>query len=164
MNIAAYIDHTILKVNTTPQEVQQFCKEALHYGFAAVCIPPYYVSLAKNELNNKINIATVIGFPLGYASIESKRMEIIQAIKEGADEIDFVINQCALAAEDWDYLKQEILKCIEPVRLHNKKIKIILETGMLNEEQIINCCKLYSSVKVDFLKTSTGFAPIGAEI
>ena len=162
MNIAAYIDHTILKPNATQQEIVQLCNEANKYNFAAVCIPPYFVSLAKKSTSNNVKVATVIGFPMGYSTIKAKKEEIIQAIADGADELDLVINLSALFAEDWNYLRREIVTCLQPVRLHDKKIKIIIESGILIDKQIISCCLFYAQFKVDYLKTSTGYAAQGA--
>lgn len=164
MNIAAYIDHTILKPLTKAQEITQLCKEANEYHFAAVCIPPYFVALAKETTESHVKIATVIGFPFGYSTIKAKKAEIINAIFNGADELDFVINLCALHAGDYDYLRKEILECIQPIRLHDKKIKIIIESGILIDEQIIQCCAFYAQFKVDYMKTSTGYAEKGASI
>lgn len=162
MNIAAYIDHTILKSNTSKEDIIQLCSEANENHFAAVCTPPYFVSLAKKLIYNSVNIATVIGFPMGYSAIEAKEEEIIKAIADGADELDLVINLCALLAEDWNYLRKEILTCIQPIRLYNKKIKIIIESGILIDKQIIDCCLFYAQFKIDYMKTSTGFAEKGA--
>ena len=162
MDLAAFIDHTILKSNTTKEEIIQLCNEANEHKFAAVCVPPYFVALAKELTSPLVKVATVIGFPMGYSTIKAKKEEIIQAIADGADELDFVINITALFADDWDYLRKEILSCIQPIRFHNKKIKIIIESGILIDKQIINSCLFYAQFKVDFIKTSTGFAAAGA--
>ena len=165
MNIASYIDHTALKQHTTLEEINQLCAEAIANNFKAVCIPPFYVADAVQLLKDlDVKVSTVIGFPLGYSSINSKLAEIKEAIAAGADELDFVINLCALREGNWAYLEKEIVACLQPVRLNRKIIKIIIESGTIFDNEIINCCNLYAKHKVDFLKTSTGFAEKGAEV
>lgn len=165
MNIAAYIDHTILKPTTLLSEVAKLCDEALEHHFAAVCIPPHFVAAAKRlTTNSNVKTATVIGFPFGYSSITAKQEEIKKAIGDGADELDLVINLAALKNNDWDYLAKEIVACLQPVRLHRKIIKVIIESGILIDEEIIACCNLYAKHKVDFMKTSTGYAENGASL
>lgn len=165
MNIAAYIDHTILKPTTTLPDVEQLCAEAVRYRFAAVCVPPYYVAAAKKLTEqSEVTVATVIGFPFGYSSIAAKVEEIKKAIADGADELDMVINLCALRNQDWEYLSREIVACLQPIRLNRKIIKVIIESGILTDDEIIACCDLYTKHKVDFVKTSTGYAEHGASI
>lgn len=165
MNIAASIDHTLLKADAGKTDIEQLCAEALQYSFAAVCVPPYYVSLAKDLTHHStVQTATVIGFPLGYSSIAAKVAEIRKAIADGADEIDLVINLCALRNQDWDYLSREITACLQPVRLNRKIIKVIIESGILIDKEIVACCGLYARHKVDFVKTSTGYATQGATV
>jgi deoxyribose-phosphate aldolase len=165
MNISAYIDHTVLKPTTLLADVSQVCNEALEHHFAAVCVPPHFVSVAKKIIANAdIKIATVIGFPFGYSTINAKVEEIKKAIADGADELDIVINLCALKANDMDYLAREIVNCLQPIRLHRKIIKVIIESGILIDEEVIACCDLYAKHKVDFLKTSTGYAEKGASL
>jgi deoxyribose-phosphate aldolase len=165
MNIAAYIDHTILKPTTLLTDIEKLCAEAEEYRFAAVCVPPHFVSAAKKLIANAdVKIATVIGFPFGYSTINAKVEEIKKAITEGADELDIVINLCALKANDMDYLAKEIVTCLQPIRLHRKIIKVIIESGILIDEEVIACCDLYAKHKVDFLKTSTGYAEKGASL
>jgi len=165
MNIASYIDHTLLKPTTTAEEVSRLCAEARQYGFAAVCVPPHYVAQARKAVEGTpVKTATVIGFPFGYSAIEAKAEEIRKAIADGADELDLVINLCALKNNEWDYLAREITTCLQPVRLHRKIIKVIIESGMLLDNDIIACCNLYAKHKVDFVKTSTGYAEKGASV
>lgn len=165
MNIAQYIDHTALKPVSTKEDIDKLCQEAIQYQFAAVCVPPFYVAQSSAILNNsKIKVATVIGFPFGYSSIGAKTEEIKQAIKDGTDDIDLVINLCAVKNNDWDYLSREIVSCLQPVRLNRKVIKVIIETGVLLDEEIVACCNLYARHKVDFMKTSTGYAEKGASV
>jgi deoxyribose-phosphate aldolase len=165
MNIAPYIDHTILKQTTTLGEVEKVCKEAVEYGFAAVCVPPLYVKKAKEFLGeSRIKVATVIGFPFGYCAIEAKVAEIVLAIVDGADELDMVVNISAIKNGDWNFIANEINTVMPIVRNKNKVIKVIIESGILTEEDIIKCCDIYGAAGVDYVKTSTGFAEKGASI
>lgn len=165
MDIASYIDHTVLKPTTRNADIDQLCAEAEQYHFAAVCVPPPYVARAKAATRqNAVKTATVIGFPFGYSSIEAKVAEVKQAIADGADELDIVINLCALKNGDWDYLSKEVVACLQPIRLHRKVVKIIIESGILSDEEIVACCALYARHKVDFVKTSTGYAESGASV
>ncbi|MGN6298745.1 MAG: deoxyribose-phosphate aldolase [Ginsengibacter sp.] len=165
MNIAPYIDHTVLKQTTTLADVEKVCKEAVEYGFAAVCVPPLYVKKAKELLGeSSIKIATVIGFPFGYCAIEAKVAEIVLAIVDGADELDMVVNISAIKNADWNFIANEINTIISIVRNKNKIIKVIIESGILTEDEIIKCCDIYGAAGVDYVKTSTGFAEKGASI
>lgn len=165
MNLAAYIDHTILKQTTTLSDVEQLCKDALQYKFAAVCIPPLYVKKAKEFLQgSEVNVATVIGFPMGYAAIEAKVAEIVLAIVDGVDELDVVVNISAIKNGDWTFIANEINTIMPIVKTKNKVIKVIIESGVLTDDEIVKCCDIYGAAGVDFLKTSTGFAAKGASI
>lgn len=165
MNIAPYIDHTILKPATTIAEIGTLCADALAYNFKAVCVPPFYVKAAKQLLRNSaVLVATVIGFPFGYDSTDSKVIAIRQALLDGADELDIVHNIAALKNADWTYLSKEIALCLQPVRLADKVLKVIIESGILTEKEIVDACELYARHKVDFVKTSTGYAEKGASI
>lgn len=164
-NIAGYIDHTVLKPATLLSDVEKLCEEAKQYGFAAVCVPPHYVQAAGSfTKDSTVATATVIGFPFGYSNIAAKVAEIKKAIADGADELDIVINLCALKNGDWEYLSSEITACLQPIRLHRKIVKVIIESGILTDEEIISCCNLYARHKVDFMKTSTGYAEHGASL
>lgn len=165
MNIASYIDHTVLKPTTRNADIDKLCAEAVQYEFAAVCVPPPYISRAKAATRQSaVKTATVIGFPFGYSCIEAKVAEVKQAITDGADELDIVINLCALKNGDWDYLAKEIVACLQPIRLHRKVVKVIIESGILTDEEIVTACVLYAKHKVDFVKTSTGYAEQGASV
>ncbi|MES1225786.1 MAG: deoxyribose-phosphate aldolase, partial [Bacteroidota bacterium] len=149
----------------TVADIKKVCDEAVQYGFAAVCIPPLFVKEAKRfTAHSAVKVATVIGFPFGYSAIEAKLAEIVLAIVDGADELDVVINISALKNNDWQYLANEI-NTILPV-IHNKKriIKVIIESGVLTDEEIIKCCTLYGAAGVDFVKTSTGYAEKNATV
>lgn len=165
MNIASYIDHTILKPTTLRSDIEKLCAEALEYKFAAVCVPPNFVVLAKNLTEESdVKVATVIGFPFGYSNIQAKVAEVNQAIKDGADELDIVINISALLNNDFEYLSREIVACLQPIRLNRKIVKIIIESGLLFDDTIVACCQLYAKHKVDFMKTSTGYGEKGASV
>ena len=165
MNIAAYIDHTVLKPTTTQADIVKLCTEALENNLAAVCVPPLFVKMAKQMVTNTtVKVATVIGFPFGYSAIEAKVAEIILAIIDGADELDVVINISAIKNNDWQFLANEINTLMPIIRKQQKVIKIIIESGILTNAEIIKCCDLYGAAGVDFLKTSTGYAEVGATL
>lgn len=165
MNIAGYIDHTVLKPTTTVAAIEKICSEALHYQFAAVCVPPLFVKKAKELVgNSNVQVATVIGFPFGYSAIEAKVAEVVLAIIDGADELDVVINISAIKNNDWQFLANEINTILPIVKSKGKQIKIIIESGILTDEEIVKCCDLYGAAGVDFMKTSTGYAEKGATV
>jgi len=163
--INSYIDHTILKPTTLIIDIEKLCDEAKQYQFAAVCVPPNFVKKAKSLLEGtSVKVATVIGFPFGYSAVESKIAEIFLAMVDGADELDVVINISAIKNADWVYLANEINHIMPVVKSKNKIIKIIIESGVLTDDEIIKCCELYGVAGIDYLKTSTGYAEKGATI
>jgi len=165
MNIASFIDHTILKPTTTIADVKTLCSEAIDYGFAAVCIPPPLVKNAKAFLKGtEVRTATVIGFPFGYSNAKAKIFETQQAIEDGADEMDVVINLIALRGKAWSYLESEIKYIVQAIHKNGSLLKVIIESGILTNEEIIMCCEIYAKAGVDFLKTSTGYAEKGASL
>ena len=165
MNVASYIDHTILKPTTTPGDVNQVCSEALIYKFAAVCIPPPFVKAARQFLEgSEVKVATVIGFPFGYSTTAAKLAEVIQALEDDADELDIVINISSLKSGFWNELELEMKQLIAPVHQNGKLAKVIIESGVLTDEEIIKCCHLYAKLGADFVKTSTGYAETGAKL
>jgi len=164
-DIAPYIDHTALKPTATRADIEQLCNEAMSQRFAAVCVPPYYVSAAKKVLAaTDVKVATVIGFPFGYNTTPSKLAEIQYAIADGADEFDIVHNIAALKNKDYNYLADELMALTSSLRFHKKIIKVIIESGILSDEEIIKCCELYSDSGIDYMKTSTGYAEAGASV
>lgn len=165
MNIASYIDHTILKPTATVKDIEQLCKDAITYQFAAVCVPPCYVHVAK-ELTKEstVKVATVIGFPFGYSSTVSKGQEIVNALENGADELDMVHNIAALKNGDWQFLEEEMKACLELVHEKGMKLKVIVESGSLTDNELIKCCEIYAPLGIDFMKTSTGYAEVGATV
>jgi deoxyribose-phosphate aldolase len=163
VNLASKIDHTLLTANASEKEIKKLCAEAREFGFAAVCVPPYYVRKCKLWLKESgVKVATVVGFPMGYASTPAKVEEARRAIDEGADEIDMVINIIALKAGDMNYLRNELTSAATIVQLRGGKLKVILETGLLTEKEIITACDLCKEMTVDFVKTSTGLVQPGA--
>lgn len=163
MELNKMIDHTNLSMNATKEDIQKICEEAIKYKLGAVMVPPYYVALASELLKDtNIEIGTVIGFPLGYNTTAVKEYEAITAIEDGATEIDMVINVCALKNNDYEYIKQEI----EDIRdaIGGKTLKIIIETSLLDEDEIIKMVEICNDTFVHYIKTSTGFGSRGASL
>ncbi|MCX8055387.1 MAG: deoxyribose-phosphate aldolase [Ignavibacteria bacterium] len=162
---AKYIDSTILRADATEHEIVMLCQEAIKNNFAAVCVNPCNIELCKNLLqNSKINIATVVGFPLGANISNVKFYEAGMALLAGATELDMVINIAKLKDRNYSYVEKEIS---EIVRLSNEAksiVKVIIETALLTETEKIEACKIVSNSGADFIKTSTGFAKTGATI
>jgi deoxyribose-phosphate aldolase len=160
-----YIDHTILKPTCLVADIEKLCAEAKQYDFAAVCVPPHFVKLAKEKLaGSTVQVATVIGFPFGYSATEAKIAEIILAMVDGADELDVVANISAIKNGDWSAIADEINHIMPIIRSKNKVVKIIIESGVLTDDEIIKCCDIYGIAGIDYLKTSTGYAEKGASI
>ncbi|NNV57068.1 deoxyribose-phosphate aldolase [Limnovirga soli] len=165
MKLNGYIDHTILKPTTLISDVEKLCKEAIQHQFAAVCVPPPFIKTAKQFLQGStVKTATVIGFPFGYSAIEAKIAEVVLAMIDGVDELDIVINLIALKNNDWQYLANEISHIIPVIKQQQKTVKIIIESGILTNDEIIKCCQLYAPAGIDFMKTSTGYAEQGATV
>lgn len=165
MQLAPFIDHTILKPGLLIDDIEKVCAEAKDYGFAAVCIPPLFVKHAKKLCSGtNVKVATVIGFPFGYSSIESKIAEILLAIVDGADELDVVINFTAIKNNDWQLIANEINHIMPLIRNNGKVIKTIIESGVLTNDEIIKCCDLYGAAGIDYMKTSTGYTEKGASV
>lgn len=160
--ILSKIDHTVLKAIATWDDVKKLCEEAITHKMASVCIPPSYVKKAKEVFGEKLNVCTVIGFPLGYNTTAVKVFETKQAIQEGASEIDMVINICELKNKNFDYIKEEIKQIKDACQ--GKLLKVIVETCYLTQEEKEMLCKIISEVKADYIKTSTGFGTGGATL
>ena len=160
-----YIDHTILKPTCLVTDIHNLCQEAVQFDFAAVCVPPNFVKLAKElTKDSTVKVATVIGFPFGYCATEAKIAEIILAMVDGADELDVVANISAIKNGDWSAIADEINHIMPIIRSKGKAVKIIIESGVLTEDEIIKCCDIYGIAGIDFLKTSTGYAEKGASV
>ncbi len=165
MPLNKYIDHTILKPTCLVADIEKLCAEAKQYDFAAVCVPPNFVKLAKEKMaGSTVQVATVIGFPLGYSATEAKNAEIIIAMVDGADELDVVANISAIKNGDWSAIADEINHIMPIIRSKNKVVKIIIESGVLTDDEIIKCCDIYGIAGIDYLKTSTGYAEKGASV
>lgn len=153
------IDHTLLTPTATLMQIRTLCIEAQHYKTASVCIPPFYVKLAHKEFPG-LNICTVIGFPLGYQTLQAKLIETQQALLDGANEIDMVINQAAVKNEDYDTVIHEIETVKKFCGSHI--LKVIVETCNLSTDEKIMLCHAVTTAGADFIKTSTGFGSAGA--
>jgi deoxyribose-phosphate aldolase len=165
MNLNGYIDHTLLRPDCTTEDIEKLCREAQQHQFAAVCIPPFHIKRAADLCENSlVKVATVVGFPMGYASTPSKIEEIKRAIDEGASEIDAVINICAVKSGNWNYVTNDIDSLTTATHLKGKQIKIILETALLTQEEIERLVGVCLDKEVDYLKTSTGFNGGGATL
>ena len=161
MKVNKLIDHTILKAFETEEEILKLCKEAIEYDFKSVCVNPVNVALAKKALEGSdVLVCTVVGFPLGANTKEIKALETLDAIKNGADEIDMVINIGKAKEHDFDYIEEEI-KCVVTASA-GKTTKVIIETCYLNDEEKVECCKAAKAAGATFVKTSTGFGTGGA--
>ena len=163
MNYSKFIDHTNLKQDASINDIKTLCEEAIKFDFMSVCINPCFVKYAHDVLlDSEVKVCTVIGFPLGANTTKTKVYETKQALKDGADEIDMVINVSALKDKKYDYLKNEISKIKKVCK--NKILKVILETCLLTDEEIVKACELSLEAKADFVKTSTGFSKGGATV
>jgi deoxyribose-phosphate aldolase len=161
--IAALIDHTILKPDATRGDIVKVCREARQYSFASVCVNPYWVPLVRAELaGSPVKVCTVVGFPLGATSTESKAAEAAIAVRDGAQEIDMVINVGALKSGDQDAVKADIAAVVKVSHAAGAIVKTILETALLTDTEKAIACVLAKAAGADFVKTSTGFGPSGA--
>lgn len=163
MNLAKYIDHTILKPNSTKEQVKKICAEAIEYGFMSVCVNQFYTQLVHDELKDSdVLTCTVVGFPLGANDSVVKAYETTRAIDMGADEIDMVINVGALKDGNNDYVRNDIKEVVHAAK--GRTVKVILETCLLEDEEIVRACKLSVEAGAHFVKTSTGFSTGGATV
>lgn len=160
--LARMIDHTLLKPETTKDMVDKLCDEAKEYQFASVCVNPYWVSFSHSKLkDSNVKVCTVIGFPLGATTKEVKAFETKKSIEAGATEIDMVINIGALKAKQYDEVEADIKAVVDEAK-GKALVKVILETGLLTDEEKVKACELCKSTGADFVKTSTGFGNGGA--
>ncbi|QHJ71512.1 deoxyribose-phosphate aldolase [Planococcus halotolerans] len=163
-NIASYIDHTLLKPESTKEQVIQLCKEAAEYEFASVCVNPSYVETAAAELkNSKVKVCTVIGFPLGASTSETKAFETKDAIEKGAEEIDMVVNIGAIKSGDSELVKNDIQAVVDAAK-GKAIVKVIIEASLLTDEEKVLASRLSKEAGADFVKTSTGFSTGGATV
>ena len=163
MNDNKMIDHTVLKADTPLETVKRICDEAMEYGFASVCINPCHVAYCADYLKDSdVNVCTVIGFPLGANTSAVKSFETKDAIANGADEIDMVMNIGALKDKNYDLVRDDVKAVVEAA--NGTLVKVILETCLLTEDEIKKACELCVEAKADYVKTSTGFSTRGATI
>lgn len=161
MKESKYIDHTLLKPEATKAQIIQLCEEAVKNDFASVCVNPYWVKTCAQEVKDSdVLVCTVVGFPLGANTTETKVYETKEAISNGADEIDMVINIGALKGKEYDVVLQDIKAIVEAAQDH--VVKVIIETSLLSDDEIIKACQLAKEAKAAFVKTSTGFSTGGA--
>lgn len=160
--LLGHIDHTLLKAFSTWDQIKALCDDAVEYKTASVCIPPSFVKQAKETYGDALNVCTVIGFPLGYNTTAVKAFEVKEAIREGASEVDMVINIGALKDKDYDYVQNEIAELKKAAGDHI--LKVIVETCYLTEEEKVKVCELVTNAGADYIKTSTGFGTGGATI
>ena len=164
MDLARYIEHTNLSPTLTIRDIDQLVDEARQHKFLGICVPPFWVKRAQREIGkDKIALVTVAGFPFGYNMTETKLDEIKRAIDNGADEVDVVWNVTSFKT-GIPWTKIEIAKCSKITHDHQKLLKVIIETAYLSDEEISEACKICADAGVDFVKTSTGFAPSGAKV
>lgn len=158
--ILSHVDHTVLKAFTTWEDIKKLCDEAVELKTASVCVPPSYIKRIHDTYGDKVNICTVIGFPLGYSVTASKVIEATEAIKDGANEIDMVINIGDVKNKEYDKVLAEIKALREACK--DKVLKVIIEACYLTEEEKIKLCEIVTDAKADYIKTSTGFGTSGA--
>ncbi|MFP5385101.1 MAG: deoxyribose-phosphate aldolase [Bacteriovoracia bacterium] len=165
MNFNQYIDHTALKADTDKKQIEKLCAEAREYDFFSVCVNSYYVKTAVALLNGSSSkVCTVVGFPLGASTMETKRFEAMKAVAEGAKEIDMVINVSAIKSGEWQYVLDDMSSLAQVCHQQGALLKVILETCLLTEEEKKKACELAVKAGVDFVKTSTGFSTGGATV
>lgn len=163
INIASYIDHTLLKADASQKEMDQLCEEALKYHFAGVCVNSSNIKYVADKLKGSlVKSIAVVGFPLGAAATSAKAFEAREAVQAGAQEIDMVINMGALKNRDYILVTSDIMKVVEASKPH--LVKVILETALLTDEEKIIACVLSKIAGAAFVKTSTGFGPGGAKV
>ncbi|EMW5675443.1 deoxyribose-phosphate aldolase [Enterococcus faecalis] len=164
MELNRMIDHTILKPEATEAAVQKIIDEAKEYNFFSVCINPCWVAFASEQLaDTDVAVCTVIGFPLGANTPEVKAYEAADAIKNGANEVDMVINIGALKSQQYDYVRQDIQRVVDAAK-GKVLVKVIIETALLTDEEKVKACELAKEAGADFVKTSTGFSTGGAKV
>jgi deoxyribose-phosphate aldolase len=164
-NIAQYIDHTLLRPDADERMIVSLCQEAEAFQFAAVCIPPCYIKVATSALHQQqVKVATVVGFPLGYQTAEVKFFEAHKALGAGASEIDMVMNLAAFKSGKFAEVENEIGELATLCHFREARLKVIIETALLSEEEIKTACRLCAEAEADFVKTSTGFSSRGASV
>lgn len=162
MFINKLIEHTLLKPDSTLDDIRRLCEEAIQYQFYGVCVPPYFVREATRFLNEQAKVVTVVGFPMGYSTIPAKVEEIKRAFDEGGDEVDAVINIASVKSGNWSYVKNELDSMTRAVSIKGKVMKLIIETGLLTKNEIKQVLEIAQANDIHFIKTSTGINGEGA--
>ncbi len=159
LTLDAQTEYTILRPDTTLREIELLCRKAVENNVAAICVPPLLAEKARAFLADApVKLSTVISYPYGYSVIEAKLAEIIMAMVDGVDELDVVINMTALKNNDWQYLATELNTILPVIRKKKKSIKIVVESALLTEDELIKCCDLYGIAGIDFLVLSSGIS------
>jgi len=162
LSLASYIDHTLLRSDASIEEVRKVCDEAKKYRFASVCVNPSYIRFVAEQLEGSgVKPCCVIGFPFGTQTPEAKKSETADAVRNGAKEVDMVINVGAIKSKDWQLVKRDVAAVVEAAK-HKAGVKVILETCLLTDEEIVEACSVCKKAGADFVKTSTGFSKGGA--
>lgn len=160
--ISSKIDHTLLKAVSTWEQICELCDEAIKYQTASVCVPPSFIKRIKEKYDEKVTICTVIGFPLGYNTTETKVFETEDAIRNGADEVDMVVNLGDVKSGNFEKVTDEISQLRKASK--GKILKVIVETCYLTDDELVQLSKCVTDAKADFIKTSTGFGTAGAKL
>lgn len=163
--MAKMIDHTLLKQDATEDQIKKLCAEAKEYGFWSVCVNPCYVALSAKELEgSNVKVCTVVGFPLGAFTTETVVFQTVEAMKNGATEIDMVVNVGEIKSGNWGYVENDIKAIAETVHKNNGLLKVIIETCLLTDDEKVKVCQIAKKVGADYVKTSTGFSTGGATV
>jgi deoxyribose-phosphate aldolase len=166
-DLAAKIDHTLLRPDLSLKDIQQTCADAAKWECASVCIPPYFTREAKRiltQLGSKTKVSAVVGFPMGYSAIAAKSEEIKRATDDGADEIDAVLNILAVRNGAWNHVQNEIDLLVRAAHMKGTIMKLIVEAGLLTDDELKQVCQIAGDAKIDFVKSSTGFNGPGASV
>jgi len=165
LQLNKYIEHTLLKVDCVESQIDQLIKEAIRHSFYGVCIPPYYLPLCRRlRQNEEVKLISVVGFPLGYQHYHVKCEAIKYLAQNGIDEVDVVTNIAAIKNKQWHFIEDEWKATIQMAKQNNLPIKIIIESGLMTKEELERLCDLANKLQPNFIKTSTGFNYVGAEI
>lgn len=165
MNLAQQFDFTLLSPDCTPEQIRQLCDLAQKHRFASVCIPPYFVKQAAEIFaEGPVKVCAAVGFPMGYSATPAKVEEIKKALDEGAEEIDAVLNICAVKAANWNYVRNDLDSMTTAVHLKGKSISITIEAGLLTESELAKVCELALEIKPNFIKIATGYHGEGATV
>lgn len=165
MNLAQQVDFTLLRPDCTPEQIRQLCDLAQKHRFVSVCIPPYFVKqTAEIFAEGPVKVCAAVGFPMGYSATPAKVEEIKKALDEGADEIDAVLNICAVKSANWNYVRNDMDSMTMAAHLKGKIVSITIEVGLLTEAELAKVCEMAIEIKPDFIKIATGYHGEGATV